>query len=63
MLPKRTQIFISTGIKGDLKSFQENVETFFISICHDLTPVNERVHKKEKLPVIANGIWAACEPT
>ena len=32
-------------LKGDLKGFQENFETFLKSICHDLTPVNLRVRR------------------
>ena len=30
-----------TIAKGDLKGFETNIKTFFfISICHNLTPVN-----------------------
>ena len=32
-------------LKGDLKGFQENFETFLKSICHDLTPVNLRARR------------------
>ena len=39
-------IFICVMIlKGDLKGFQENFETFLKSICHDLTPVNLRARR------------------
>ena len=32
-------------LKGDLKGFQENSETFFKSICHDLTPANLKARR------------------
>ena len=38
-------MILKGDLKGDLKGFQENSETFFKSICHDLTPVNLKARR------------------
>ena len=43
-------------LKGDLKGFQENSETFFKSICHDLTPANLKARRDKSYAHFFNNI-------
>ena len=48
-------------LKGDLKGFQENSETFFKSICHDLTPVNLKARRDKSYAHFLTNNSSGCQ--